>query len=82
MYYVPVCTQKRLLTGYNNIRKSRNPAAVMGVLDAVADVRKNTGGKCIININNFRASVYSNIFESLGANWPMITVRKFSHISY
>jgi hypothetical protein len=46
----------------------------MGVLDAVADVRKNTenyteGGKCIINIHNFRASVlYSNIFESLGAN--------------
>ncbi len=59
----------------------------MGVLDAVADVRKNTenytGDKCIININNFRASVlYSNIFESLGANYPMITVRKFSPISY
>jgi hypothetical protein len=41
----------------------------MVVLDTVADVRKNTenytGGKCIININNFRASVlYSNIFLS------------------
>jgi hypothetical protein len=51
--------------------KVKKSAAVMGVLDAVADVRKNTenytGGKCIININNFRASVlYSNIFESLG----------------
>lgn len=43
MYYVPVCTQKRLLTGDNNIRKSRNPAAVMGVLDAVARCEKEYG---------------------------------------